>query len=189
MTASGNLEFVPAARVAYNFAGVDGGGRRVRRLRSGAPFRWPGRAGASALWRSSIARGTGWDIEAGVGVGLTNASDRPHAQADSRRATSTNAAASRKNKSPSFLKGTMPITPTPEAVQHAFQLMTGHIVASAVNIAARLGHPDRARRGPPLRRRSRRRPRAPIRRCALPFVARARRRRGVYRRAIDRRSR
>ena len=31
------------------------------------------------------------------------------------------------------------VQPTPEAIQHAFQLMTGHIVASAVNIAAQLG--------------------------------------------------
>ena len=37
---------------------------------------------------------------------------------------------------------------TPEAVQHAFQLMTGHIVASAVNISARLGISDRLANGP-----------------------------------------
>ncbi len=37
---------------------------------------------------------------------------------------------------------------TPEATQHAFQLMTGHIVASAVNIAARLGLSDRLAQGP-----------------------------------------
>ena len=37
---------------------------------------------------------------------------------------------------------------TPEAVQHAFQLMTGHIVASAVNISARLGLSDRLANGP-----------------------------------------
>src|SRR5436190_4145085 len=41
-----------------------------------------------------------------------------------------------------------PVQPTPEAIQHAFQLMTGHIVASAVNIAARLGLSDRLVQGP-----------------------------------------
>jgi hypothetical protein len=41
-----------------------------------------------------------------------------------------------------------PVRPTPEAVQHVFQLMTGHIVASAVNIAARLGLSDRLANGP-----------------------------------------
>ncbi|HXT28795.1 MAG TPA: methyltransferase dimerization domain-containing protein, partial [Vicinamibacterales bacterium] len=40
------------------------------------------------------------------------------------------------------------VQPTPEAVQHVFQLMTGHIVASAVNIAARLGLSDRLAGGP-----------------------------------------
>lgn len=35
------------------------------------------------------------------------------------------------------------VRPTPEAVQQAFQLMTGHLVASAVNIAARLSLSDR----------------------------------------------
>jgi hypothetical protein len=40
------------------------------------------------------------------------------------------------------------VQPTPEAVQQAFQLMTGHIVASAVNIAARLGLSDRLAGGP-----------------------------------------
>ena len=40
------------------------------------------------------------------------------------------------------------VTPTPEAVQQAFQLMTGHIVASAVNIAARLALSDRLAAGP-----------------------------------------
>jgi hypothetical protein len=42
----------------------------------------------------------------------------------------------------------MSVTPTPEAVQHVFQLMTGHIVASAVNIAAQLGIADRLANGP-----------------------------------------
>ena len=37
---------------------------------------------------------------------------------------------------------------TPEAIQHAFQLMAGHIVASAVNISARLGLSDRLAKGP-----------------------------------------
>jgi hypothetical protein len=41
-----------------------------------------------------------------------------------------------------------PVQPTPEAIQQAFQLMTGHIVASAVNIAARLGLSDRLVNGP-----------------------------------------
>jgi hypothetical protein len=41
-----------------------------------------------------------------------------------------------------------PVKPTPEAIQHVFQLMTGHIVASAVNIAARLGLSDRLAGGP-----------------------------------------
>jgi hypothetical protein len=40
------------------------------------------------------------------------------------------------------------VKPTPEAVQQAFQLMTGHIVASAVNIAARLALSDRLAAGP-----------------------------------------
>ena len=40
------------------------------------------------------------------------------------------------------------VQPTPEAIQHVFQLMTGHIVASAVNIAARLGLSDRLAQGP-----------------------------------------
>ena len=40
------------------------------------------------------------------------------------------------------------VKPTAEAVQQAFQLMTGHIVASAVNIAARLGLSDRLAGGP-----------------------------------------
>ena len=40
------------------------------------------------------------------------------------------------------------VQPTPEAVQHAFQLMTGHIVTSAVNISARLGLSDRLASGP-----------------------------------------
>src|SRR4051812_38816124 len=43
---------------------------------------------------------------------------------------------------------TKPITPTPEAVQQVFQLMTGHIVASAVNIAAQLGIVDKLANGP-----------------------------------------
>jgi hypothetical protein len=41
-----------------------------------------------------------------------------------------------------------PVQPTPEAVQQAFQLMTGHIVTSAVNISARLGLSDRLAKGP-----------------------------------------
>ena len=40
------------------------------------------------------------------------------------------------------------VRPTPEAIQQAFQLMTGHIVASAVNISARLGLSDRLAAGP-----------------------------------------
>ena len=40
------------------------------------------------------------------------------------------------------------VRPTPEAVQQAFQLMTGHIVASAVNISARLALSDRLAAGP-----------------------------------------
>ncbi len=42
----------------------------------------------------------------------------------------------------------MPTSPTPEAIEHVFQLMTGHIVASAVNIAAQLGIADRLALGP-----------------------------------------
>jgi hypothetical protein len=38
--------------------------------------------------------------------------------------------------------------PTPEVIQHVFQLMTGHIVASAMNIAAQLGIADRLANGP-----------------------------------------
>jgi hypothetical protein len=41
----------------------------------------------------------------------------------------------------------MSVKPTPEAIQHVFQLMTGHIVASAVNIAAQLGIADRLANG------------------------------------------
>jgi hypothetical protein len=41
-----------------------------------------------------------------------------------------------------------PTKPTPEDIQHVFQLMSGHIVASAVNIAARLGLADRLAAGP-----------------------------------------
>ena len=40
------------------------------------------------------------------------------------------------------------VRPTPEAIQQAFQLMTGHFVASAVNIAARLSLSDRLAKGP-----------------------------------------
>jgi O-methyltransferase domain len=40
------------------------------------------------------------------------------------------------------------VQPTPEAIQQAFQLMSGHIVASAVNISARLGLSDRLAAGP-----------------------------------------
>jgi hypothetical protein len=42
----------------------------------------------------------------------------------------------------------MSVKPTPEAVPHVFQLITGHIVASAVNIAAQLGIADRLANGP-----------------------------------------
>jgi hypothetical protein len=42
----------------------------------------------------------------------------------------------------------MAVKPTAEAIQHVFQLMTGHIVASAVNIAAQLGIADRLANGP-----------------------------------------
>jgi hypothetical protein len=40
------------------------------------------------------------------------------------------------------------VQPTPEAVQQVFQLISGHIVASAVNIAARLGLSDKLAAGP-----------------------------------------
>jgi hypothetical protein len=40
------------------------------------------------------------------------------------------------------------VQPAPEDVQHVFQLMTGHIVASAVNIAARLALSDKLTAGP-----------------------------------------
>jgi hypothetical protein len=42
----------------------------------------------------------------------------------------------------------MSVKPTPEAIEHVFQLMTGHLVASAVNIAAQLGVADRLANGP-----------------------------------------
>src|SRR5204862_7960085 len=42
----------------------------------------------------------------------------------------------------------MSVKPTPEATQLVFQLMTGHIVASAMNIAAQLGLADRVAKGP-----------------------------------------
>ena len=42
----------------------------------------------------------------------------------------------------------MSVKPNPEAIQQIFQLMTGHIVASAVNIAAQLGIADRLANGP-----------------------------------------
>jgi hypothetical protein len=40
------------------------------------------------------------------------------------------------------------VKPTPEAIEHVFQLISGHIVASAVNIAARLGLSDELAAGP-----------------------------------------
>jgi hypothetical protein len=40
------------------------------------------------------------------------------------------------------------VKPTPEAIQHVFQLMTGHIVASSVNVVAQLGIADRLAGGP-----------------------------------------
>jgi hypothetical protein len=42
----------------------------------------------------------------------------------------------------------MSVQPTPEAIEYLFQLMSGHIVATAVNIAARLGIADRLANGP-----------------------------------------
>jgi hypothetical protein len=42
----------------------------------------------------------------------------------------------------------MSVKPTPESIQHVFQLMTGHIVSTAVNIAAQLGIADRLASGP-----------------------------------------
>lgn len=41
----------------------------------------------------------------------------------------------------------MSVKPTPEAAQHVLQLVTGHIVSSAVNIAAQLGIADRLANG------------------------------------------
>src|SRR6476659_7686243 len=38
--------------------------------------------------------------------------------------------------------------PDQQAVQHVFQLMTGHMVASAVNVVAQLAIPDRLADGP-----------------------------------------
>src|SRR3954454_9513676 len=43
---------------------------------------------------------------------------------------------------------TTSVKPTPEAVQHVFQLMSGHIVASAINSAAQLGIADKLAAGP-----------------------------------------
>ncbi len=42
----------------------------------------------------------------------------------------------------------MSIDASPEAIQHLLQLATGHIVASAVNVAAELGIADRLAGGP-----------------------------------------
>jgi O-methyltransferase len=42
----------------------------------------------------------------------------------------------------------MSATPAPEAAEHVFRLITGHIVASAVNIAAQLGIADKLAHGP-----------------------------------------
>jgi hypothetical protein len=41
-----------------------------------------------------------------------------------------------------------PVTPDPEAVQHAFKLITGHMVSCAVYNATQLGIPDRLAGGP-----------------------------------------
>jgi hypothetical protein len=40
------------------------------------------------------------------------------------------------------------VQPTPETIQHVYRLMTGHIVASAVNMTARLGISDKLAAGP-----------------------------------------
>ena len=78
----GNLEFVPAARVAYNFR--PDGRRRWRNtttsVRCTRFSRPPSRRTrctrvVDRTWKT-------WDIEAGVGVGMTDSSDRRHPQAD-----------------------------------------------------------------------------------------------------------
>ncbi len=71
----GNLEFVPAARVAYNFP--SGLAIAVEEYADFGPLHGFLRGGEQAhqLYGVVDRRWKGWDIEAGVGVGLTGASD------------------------------------------------------------------------------------------------------------------
>jgi O-methyltransferase len=50
--------------------------------------------------------------------------------------------------STTVVNGGAGVEPTPEAIQHVFQLISGHIVASCMNIAARLTIADRLAAGP-----------------------------------------
>ena len=72
----GNLEFVPAARVAYNFP--SGLALAVETYSDVGPLHaWlPGSEQAHQLYAVVDRTWKGWDVEAGVGAGLTGASDR-----------------------------------------------------------------------------------------------------------------
>src|SRR6185369_15102568 len=72
----GNLEFVPAARVAYNFP--SGLALAVEEYADYGVLRDLAPRGEQAHQLFGVVDRTwkGWDFEAGVGVGLTDASDR-----------------------------------------------------------------------------------------------------------------
>ena len=72
----GNLEFVPAARVAYNFP--SGWALAVEEYADYGTLDdfAPGRDQAHQIFAVVDRTWKGWDIEAGVGVGLTDATDR-----------------------------------------------------------------------------------------------------------------
>jgi hypothetical protein len=71
-----NLEFVPATRVAYNFK--SGWALAAEEYADFGPFHgfFPGAEQAHQLYGVVDRRWRTWDIEAGVGVGITDASDR-----------------------------------------------------------------------------------------------------------------
>jgi hypothetical protein len=72
----GNLTFVPAARVAYNFP--SGWAMAVEEYADFGPLHAfvPGREQAHQVYAVVDRTWKDWDIEAGVGVGLTDGSDR-----------------------------------------------------------------------------------------------------------------
>ncbi len=71
-----NLEFVPSTRVAYNLQG--GWAMAVEEYDDFGPVHqfFPGSAQAHQLYGVVDHSGKRWDVEAGVGFGLTNASDK-----------------------------------------------------------------------------------------------------------------